>query len=583
MEKVLFIDLTERKVWSEEKGELFKKFLGGSGVAINLLHELCPEKEDPFSPENPIIFAVGPLLGVYPSCTKTIAMFKSPLTGNLGESHAGGRFGTALRCAGYGAVVIKGVSAEPVYLDIYDNDKVLFKRAASFLGLPPRRIIDYLKREDVLGLESVIATGLASEKFVAFAGVIVDKHFYFGRLGLGTIFGAKNLKAIRITSDGKIPIKNVDEYKILYDEIYEKIVKTDAMAKYHNLGTPQNVHSLNEIRGLPTRNFLSGYFEEAETISGEYFADNILLRKMPCSHCPIGCKHVALVKEQFAAQHELEVLELPYDYEPIYSLGSNLGVSDTVGVLKLISTCDLYGLDAMITGNLLAWVTEAFMRNLVTEKETLGLKPKWGYYETYIKMIENIVKMPNSFYASLAMGKVPVKEGESFYMTIGGNGVAGYHTGLAQVLGTAIGARHSHVSNAGYSLDQKYLGKELPPEEIVDTLITEEQKRCILESCGVCLFARRVYDLELISKALNPLGWNYSADELREIGKEIYRLKFKFKFREGFQFETLHIPERFFETPSANGLISKKKFFKALNYAAKRIKELAEIPVVEKK
>jgi aldehyde:ferredoxin oxidoreductase len=116
--KVLVIDLTNRRFNVEERTELFTEFIGGAGVAIKLLEENCKQGIDPLGPDNPIVFTVGPLTGLYPLASKTVAMFKSPLTGNLGESHAGGRSAVAISSAGYGAVVIKGKSESPVYLSI---------------------------------------------------------------------------------------------------------------------------------------------------------------------------------------------------------------------------------------------------------------------------------------------------------------------------------------------------------------------------------------------------------------------------------------------------------------------------------
>ncbi len=91
LRKVLYIDLSRDESWVEERQELFESWMGGTGVGIQLLQEECPAGTDPLSPEAPIILSIGPLNGVFPLATKTAATFKSPLTGNLGESYAGGR------------------------------------------------------------------------------------------------------------------------------------------------------------------------------------------------------------------------------------------------------------------------------------------------------------------------------------------------------------------------------------------------------------------------------------------------------------------------------------------------------------
>jgi aldehyde:ferredoxin oxidoreductase len=106
LENILYIDLTRRTFKIEKRPELFEKYLGGTGVAVQLLHEECPEGCDPLGPESPIIFAVGALTALFPLASKTVALFKSPLTGNLGESHCGGRSAVSIRMAGYGAIVI---------------------------------------------------------------------------------------------------------------------------------------------------------------------------------------------------------------------------------------------------------------------------------------------------------------------------------------------------------------------------------------------------------------------------------------------------------------------------------------------
>ena len=82
-------------------------------MAANCCARNAPQGCDPLGPDNPIVLAVGPLTGLFPLASKTVAMFKSPHTGNLGESHCGGRSAVAIRMAGYGAIVIRGASTCP--------------------------------------------------------------------------------------------------------------------------------------------------------------------------------------------------------------------------------------------------------------------------------------------------------------------------------------------------------------------------------------------------------------------------------------------------------------------------------------
>ena len=132
--KVLYIDLTEEISWSEKRDELFEQWLGGTGVGIKLLMEECKLGTDPLSPGNPIILAIGPLNGLFPVATKAVAMFKSPLNGELGESYAGGRLHLAMRFAGHEAIVIRGRADQPCYISI-NNADVKIKDASSIWGV----------------------------------------------------------------------------------------------------------------------------------------------------------------------------------------------------------------------------------------------------------------------------------------------------------------------------------------------------------------------------------------------------------------------------------------------------------------
>ena len=146
LSRVLFIDLSRRQSRVEDRRGLFEKSLGGAGVAVELLAEQCPKGADPLGPDNPIVLAVGPLTGLFPLASKTVAMFKSPHTGNLGESHAGGRSAVALRSSGYGAIVITGASPSPVYL-VVDEERVHFRDASSLWGVTSRFTVGRILRD----------------------------------------------------------------------------------------------------------------------------------------------------------------------------------------------------------------------------------------------------------------------------------------------------------------------------------------------------------------------------------------------------------------------------------------------------
>ncbi|MFQ6061768.1 MAG: aldehyde ferredoxin oxidoreductase family protein [Methanosarcinales archaeon] len=575
MSKVLYLNLSNNEINIKDRSDLFEKYIGGTGVATQLLLEECPSKINPYSPENPIIFSIGPLCGIFPVCTKTVAMFKSPHTNELGESYAGGRLAMAMRFSGYNSIVIKGKAENPVYLSIHD-DKVEIKDATSIWGVSEVTAIGRILRdvETGAGRRSILRIGNAGENLVSYATVNVDTYRHFGRLGLGAVFGSKNLKAIVISGTEEINLKNIKDYRKIYQKIYDEVVKTEAMEKYHDLGTSANIIVLNQIKGLPTRNLKSTSFEHADAISGEEFAEKYLVRKVACSHCQIGCIHIAMLKTQFAPGHEYELRNISYDYELIYSLGSNLGVSSPEGILKLIERCEYYGLDAISTGVVLGWATEMYERDLITPQETLGIPLQWNNIDSYLKAIDHIILKKNKFYEALSKGVYYASEefgGKEFAIALGGNEIAGYHTGPASIVGQIVGVRHSHLDNAGYSVDIKASAQQLSEEEMVDKLIYEDDWRCICNSLITCLFARKVYSEKNVVSALASIGINKTVEELKKIGKDIFRAKYEFKIREGFDLKKIKVPRRFFETISQLGKVTPEQIENMLDlYKSKR-------------
>jgi aldehyde:ferredoxin oxidoreductase len=576
--RVLFIDLSRRRFHVEDRDDLFKEYIGGAGVAIQLLLENCPKDAGPLEPDNPIIFAVGPLTGLFPLASKTVAMFKSPLTGNLGESHAGGRSAIAIRSAGYGAIVIKGFSETPVYLSVNGRD-VHFRDASGIWGIVNSVIVGRVIREleGGAGMRTIMRIGGAGESLVSYAALVTETYRHFGRLGLGAVFGSKKLKALAISGNESIDVEEKKRYREVYDEIFKAAVESPLMKKYHDIGTAQNVAPLNALKGLPTMNLKMASSPEAEEISGEKLAEGYLGRRVACAHCPVACIHIAALREPYEKEpYFYKTTMIPYDYEPIYSLGTMLGIFNIEGFLKLMDMVEAVGLDAISTGVVLAWATEAFEKGLIDGEETLGLEFKWGEYKTYMKAVELIAHPPNRFYEALAKGVEHASSqygGKEFALSFGSNEMPGYHTGPMCHAGYLTSSRHSHLDSAGYSLDQKIPpGGRLPdPKESAEKLFKEEVWRQILTSLVVCLFSREIYKKDVTLKALEISGIRLAEEDLDKIGLEILRNKYRFKLREGFNPENIRIPERIFETETPLGRIdegylkkSVEEFFKLL-------------------
>ena len=561
--RILYIDLETQKLKIEKRKDLME-YLGGVGIAMKLFEENFHPEFPPLHEKQPVIFAIGAASTVFPVLTKTVAVFFSPHTGELGESYAGGRLAFSMMHAGFDAIVLTGRAKKPTYISVR-SDTVVFKDARAMWGLPSTVIGRIIReREPGTGKRSIIRIGPAGENGVTYASVCVDTYRHFGRLGLGAVLGSKNIKAIQVFGTSSIPIADFKSYWKVYREIYKKCTETELMQKYHDLGTPINVEPLNAVGGLPTKNLKQAVFEHGENISGEKFAKNNLVRKMACAGCPVGCIHIGQFRREFDEQgHEYESISVGYDYELIFSLGSFIGVKTTQEVLELIDEVEELGMDAMSAGVVLGWATEAFRKGLVTEQETI-VPLAFGNKDNYINALRYIANLENDFYAALAKGvkyASSVYGGEDFAMHIAGNEMAGYHTGYGSLVGMACGARHSHLCNGGYSFDQGM--KKMDADQVVDKIFKEEVERCMLNSLIMCLFARKVYDRPTILSALNVIGYNYQDEDLSLIAEKIYATKLRIKKAMGFDQEQVRFPKRFFETPSMHGLLDEATAYEA--------------------
>lgn len=567
---VLYIDL-EKEEFKYEKRQDLLRFIGGTGVAAKLLDENIRPELDPFDPAQPVIFAIGPLSFVMPVCTKVVAAFYSPLTKEYGESHAGGRLAMAMRFSEIDAMVITGRAKHPKYLVI--DDKVMFNDARAMWGLSVEDTGKILRQHTAgSGVRSSMRIGRAGENLVSYACLDVDTYRHFGRLGLGAVFGSKLLKGIVVIGDNSIPIpsENRKRYREVYDKIYDTVIRTDVMEKYHEVGTAINVIPLNDMNALPTLNLSTTKYDYAEEISGESFAKKCLVRKVACAGCPIGCIHIGQFRREFDTGYEYESVNISYDHELVFALGSFIGLKSPTEILQLIDVVEREGLDAISTGIALGWATECYKRGIISIDDTL-MPFEFGVLSNYMAAVHYIATGKNEFYSALGKGTAyasKVYGGSDIACHLGGNEMPGYHTGYGSVVGFSVGSRHSHLDNAGYSFDQ--LG--VKEDELVKKLFDEEIERNILTSLVICLFARKVYKRDVILEALDAVGIKTTNKELTDIGREIIKLKYDIKKKLGYSLDSIKIPDRFFKTRSFNGKLDSNKAYQMV----KEFKEMVD-------
>lgn len=561
---MLDIDLTSGKSEKKDVTALFNRYIGGTGVATALLDEFNPAT-DAYDPSAPVIFAIGPFSSIFPVATKTVAMFKSPLTGNMGESHAGGRLALAMFGAGFHVIRIRGRAEFPCTLEI-EGDNVRVNSASSLRGMSAlaveRVLRDHYKSDYK---RSIVRIGPAGERLSPIAAATVDSSRHFGRLGLGGVLGSKNLKAIVISGGHYWKIDEAGPFNVYYTKLYQAVVASDQMKKYHDLGTPINVVPLSKINGLPTRNFSQGYFEGAAGISGETFAERHLSQQTACAHCQCGCIHMATLRESFnEAEHMYKTFKVSYDHELIFAWGSNLSISDSEDVLRLLYYVEKQGWDAISMGVIIAWAIEAFQHGLINTTHTDGLVLNFGDAATYKKMLERISHRHNEFYADLERGSIFCGEkygGKDFAIAFGKNEAPGYMTGLHAFLGYGTGVRHSHLDSAGYSIDQKKINSTKTSTDWTRDLYKESVWRMALNSLVICLFARNIYTPAVVSEGLRLLGFEqFDEAAVSHASRLIHAQKIRQKMNFGFKFSDLYLPARLEKAVTTTGQVTCAEF-----------------------
>jgi len=563
MGKVLYIDLTRGKTKKETITKDFcKKYIGGVGFLTRFLLDNTPPNVDPYSPDNPLIFALGPFGGtIFPASNKVQVGARSPLTGFIGEAASSSFWPQQLKQAGYDAIVITGKSDKPVYVFI-DDETVLFGSATDLWGRSVHETNNMLKEEIGDETVSVACIGLAGENLVPMACISNDIRRHAGRTGLGAVMGSKNLKAIAVRGTKSVEVADVDSLTETSLYYYEKS-RGPRCELFWRYGTPGIIPILQSLGVLPTRNWTQSTFESAEKIDGQ-FMQQYVVKAVSCSACPIACDHVCRVNEGSYKDSTATI-----NYESLYAFGPECGVDYFPAIIEAVELCDYYGLDSISTGVTIGWAMECYERGLISD--TGGLKLNFGNYEAMIEAIHLIAKR-EGIGNLLAEGtkKASEKLGKSssyFAMHIKGLEIPGYDVrGLkTAAVGFAVCARGAcHERSCGPFIE--LLGE--PPIGVtgVDRLKLEkgrgkiivkgENYNAIQDSLIYCKFGRKIFDdafAELARAYTLITGIKMDAKELFMAGERIVNMKKIFNIRQGWTRKDDRLPPRIMYDPIPDG------------------------------
>ena len=538
--KVLYVDLSTGKTRTEKLDEeTAKKYIGGIGLGMKLWLANSKADTNALSPENPLVLALGPVSGtMFPTGGNGHAFIsKSPATGAVGEAVSHGTFGAELKRAGYDAVVLTGKAEKPVYLWI-DDDSVQVLDAAHLWGKSPSETEDAIKDELSDYYVRVASIGLAGEKLSKIACILNEKTRAAGRTGLGAVLGSKNVKAIAVRGTRDITVAKPDEFMDMVKDFHERM-KGPSTQKYRTLGTVENILINNTMNCMPSRNYSTAHFEDAEKVSGEALNERYISKIIACSTCPMRCEHEAVVRE---GPYKGTMARI--EYESLWALGPYTGVNKLDAIIKAAELCTYYGLDAQSAGVTVGFVMDCHEKGILTHDDLGGIDAHFGNAEALLQLIEKMGKR-EGIGDMLADGVKAASEqigkgSNKLAQHIKGLEVTGYDLRClkTEALASAVSFRGAdHNRSSAYAVDLKGKVDRLKAEKGRGKIVKDlEDTYALIDSLIVCKNARGTFYKELQDMAkLYSLvtGYDMTPEELTTAAERINTLARLINIREG--------------------------------------------------
>jgi aldehyde:ferredoxin oxidoreductase len=555
---ILHVDLTSKKIWSEEiSAELRATFIGGRGCNARLLYQKLDPSVDPLSSHNILILGFGPLVGtIFPSASRTIATAKSPMTDAYGYSSAGGHFGAVARMTGVDHIIFYGKSPSPVYLLVHDMQKSEIRDAMELWGL---NIPETVKRlSDLHGNCEVACIGPAGENGVRYSTIMVSLDRAIARTGMGCVMGQKNLKAIVVQRSHKLPAsdkKDLTEFSKKYQKVFSQQMFSKALSHF---GTPLIVSTRAYEGTLATKNFRDNLTEEINNLKEDVFI-NYQKKKKRCWMCPVGCHYSWFISEGKFKGTEGSKIE----GENINTLGVNLSLFDYPAVLHLTKMINELGIDSHELGFTISWAMECWEYGLLTKKDTDGIALEWGNYEVISELIHKIayrkgfgkVLAEGAMRASRAIGRgteqytwhikgssFPIwkKCGDTLGFCISTRGADHLHTYPFTIQGYD---RTNRLASRLYGEDVKSASNPYSPEAKGRAVWWHENFKAIIDSLGICLFPVFATGLSKDHEYIHPAalakilraatGFPWTGAQLMECAERIIQIEKAFNVRCG--------------------------------------------------
>ena len=530
--------------------------LGGRALTSAIISKEVPPLCHPLGADNKLVIAPGLLSGSSGAMSGRISVgCKSPLTGGIKESNAGGQPSQVLARLGYAAIVLEGKpSDDTIYKVFINKDGVKINPDNSLKMLGNYDLVEKMKGEygEKIACMSIGPAGemKMSAASIACTDMELRPTRHAGRGGTGAVMGAKGIKAIVLDDAGmkmrapKDPEKFKEANKAWVNGLRKHSVTGEGLPAF---GTNVLTNVVNEAGAYPTNNFSSGRFEGASKISGETQAETETARGGSATHgchrgCTIRCSGIYVDKDG-------NYLTKQPEYETVWAHGGNCGIDDLDSIAMIDRMDDDFGLDTIEMGATIGVAMEAGLAGFGDAEAAINLVKEVGKGTHLGRILGNGAAVAGRVFG---VERVPVVKGQS---------MPAYDPRAVQGIGvtyatSTMGADHT----AGYAVATNILGiggsvDPLKPEGQVDLSRNLQIATAAVDSTGMCLFiAFAILDQPETFQALIDMinafyGLNMNADDVTELGKSVLKNERDFNTRAGFTSKHDRLPEFFIKEP----------------------------------
>jgi aldehyde:ferredoxin oxidoreductase len=562
--KVLRVNLSTGTTTTEDLNEdAARLFIGGRGLGAKYLFDEVPAGTDPLGEDNKLYFLTSPLAGTTAqSSSRWMVVTKSPQTGMFIRSTGGAQFGHELKSAGIDLLIIEGKAEKPTTIVIRDN-QVILKDAGHLWGkeIDTDTLQETLRRELGDDKMHIACIGSAGEKGTLFAAIMSGRRSA-SRGGVGTVMGAKNLKAIAVRGTKKIDVADRSKLQAITRDLVSSASKTDLFKAFSHLGTAGMTALMHEMGMHPVKNFQEGQMPDFTGLESDKL-EELLVKSEGCFGCFIQCGSILQVKKGLYKGNPV----CGPEYETMWAFGANLYSTDLGFVIAVNKLCDDYGLDTITAGSSIAFAMELFEKGILTTGDFDGSELSWGNQQKAYKLLMKIVKR-EGIGDILALGtrkaaEIIGKNAEHCAMHVKGLEIPAYEPRGAKAHGLNLA-----TSTIGASHMTGYCGQELfgIPEQI-DRFSTEgkgaltkynQDNAAAYDSLLICGFPACFnwmiphHYAEFLSAAT---GIEEFADEhyMLKSGERIFNIEKAFNLREGCERKDDYLPQRFIDDPLPDG------------------------------